>query len=100
MLHDTSGQSPQCLMTDLGLIQASEDPQRDSVAIPHFLIVDGQITVGQVGGLVEGFLCAAYSNKYLLLDKESPAWAWTTMSRHPLGRQKSFALGPFGNAAA
>ena len=59
-------------MTDLGLIQASEDPQRDSVAIPHFLIVDGQITVGQVGGLVEGFLCVAYSNKYLLLDKESP----------------------------
>lgn len=42
------------------LIQAAEEPQRDSVAIPHFHIVDGQVTVGQVGDLVEGFLCAAY----------------------------------------
>ena len=52
------------------LIQHSEHPQRDAVAVAELRFIQSQETVGNVGDLIESLLAAAHLEEVFVIDKE------------------------------
>ena len=62
------------LLRLLHLIEQTEHPKRDFVAVAHFSFVNGQVTVFDILDLVEGFLASAYFEKIFPIHEKITRW--------------------------
>ena len=54
-------------------IQQPKHPHRNPIFLAQFHVVDGQITVGDVGDLAEVFAAAAHFEEIVVVEHEIPA---------------------------